>query len=162
MASGTVTRDSKENIRHSKDDKLNASTDKNTNKKKECKVDIYVKKRALCDVLKMLKNVSVNEIRSEKFREFRSYTKLFDEHIEEKVYKNVSEFDKMLKIFIELNGSVKFSPTLSKAKFVKCIKWFNRLGNENLQLMDGDNAYNNVIRDRGQMDFQGFISAFYE
>lgn len=155
MCTSTVNNDRKENIK-SRDDKSREP------RKRECKVDVYVKERALVDVLFMLKSKSINEIRSEKFKTFRSYIKLFDEHIEEKVYKHVSEFDKMLKIFIELNGSVKFSPTLSKAKFVKCIKWFNRLGNETLQLMDGDNAYNNVIRDRGQMDFQGFISAFYE
>ena len=70
--------------------------------------------------------------------------------------------DKMFKIYCELGTSIRFSSELSKAKFIWCAKWFNRLGNEAIQLLDGETAWNNVVRDRGQMDFIGFIIAFYE
>ena len=130
--------------------------------KKESLVDIYVKKRALCDVVLMLKNVKMEQIASPEFKEFRSYQKILDNNIDKKHFKNVNEFDKMFGIFSELGGGPRFVTSLSKPKFVKCIKWFNRLGTENLQLMDCDNAYNNILRDRGEMDFQGFIIAFYE
>jgi hypothetical protein len=161
MAPGAPTKGSGEKT-HRPKKSIDATAYQNTNQKKESLVDIFVKKRALCDIVFMLKNVKFEEICSAEFTEYRSYEKIFDSTMDKALFKNVNEMDRLFEIFCELGGGVRFTKDLSKAKFVRCVRWFNRLGTETLQLMDGDNAYNNVVRDRGEMDFQGFISAFYE
>lgn len=162
MAPGTACKGGSSDKAHKAKKSMDGNNFEQCNQKKESLVDIYVKKRALCDIVFMLKNVKFEEMCSPEFTEYRSYQKVFDSGIDAKLFKTVTEMDRMFEIFCQLGGGPRFCTNLSKAKFIKCVKWFNRLGSETLQQMDGDRAYNNCVRDRGEMDFQGFIIAFYE
>lgn len=125
-------------------------------------IDLYVKKRVLGDIVKMLKKTKQSEIHSGEFTNYKSYEKLFDQTIEADIYSQVNEFDRMLEMFMFQMG-VKFTPTLSSNKFSKCIRWFSGLGVKKQELIDGDIAFTRIENGpQGSVDYEGFIMAIYE
>lgn len=124
-------------------------------------IDLYVKKKVLGDAVRQLKNNKMSDIRSAEFQKYRSYEKVFDETIEEQEYGDVDEMDKILDMFMALNG-IKFTPSLSMSKFSKCVKWFDGIGEKKIQLIDGDMAFKNAERIYSCLDYEGFTFAQYE
>lgn len=124
-------------------------------------IDLHVKKRAVGDIIRMLNKYDVEKLACSDFKGYRSYEKIFDPEIEVREFPHVTEFDKILEMYHGLCG-IRVQPNLSLAKFSKTIRWFNRLGMKKLEVTDAECTYKNMLRDRGGMDFGGFVDGLYD